>query len=143
MGVHRLCVAKMLLTALLLNLIICLLTDGGTDAKSSPQQGLEDLVEKLESRLRNVETRFQNEKEKLESRLEDMEMKMKFEKTEQAKQKKELEATIKEMERRLLEELEDRLKEEKDALQTGANGLEASMSEEKEGVVSNFAINAV
>merc|ERR1712037_230604 len=47
------------------------------------------------------------------------------------------------MERRLLEELEDRLKEEKDALQTGANGLEASMSEEKEGVVSNFAINAV
>ena len=77
----------MLLTILLLNLALSSLADAGTDAKSSPKkgsEGLENLVEKLESRLRDVEAKFQDEKEKLE----EMEMRMKHKEEEQAKEKK-------------------------------------------------------
>ena len=117
----------MLLKILLLSLVFCL-TYAGTDVKSSPQQGLENLVEKLESRLRDMETRFQDEKEKLESRLEEMEMDMKYEKEEQARQKREVEAKIDEMEGRLMEELKDKMKEEKDELEKKEMGLEVSTS---------------
>merc|ERR1711934_459688 len=62
------CEANMLLAILLLNLV---LTDA---AKSSPKQGesgLEDLVEKLESRLREMELRLK-EKEKTKPFLRDL-----------------------------------------------------------------------
>ena len=85
----------MLLKILLLNLVLCL-TDAGAYAKP----GSNDLVEKLELRLRDMETRMQDEKEK------------------QAKEKKELkEAMIK---------LEDRMKEEKEELGNRVRELEAS-----------------
>ena len=58
----------MLLPFLLLNLGLCL-TSVGADAKSLSNEGLEDLVEKLEFRLREVETRLESkEKEKDESK---------------------------------------------------------------------------
>ena len=60
----------MLLTKLLLSLILCL-AYVGADAESSPKRSLEDwetLVEKLESRLRDVETRVDDEKRKLEAK---------------------------------------------------------------------------
>jgi len=91
----------MLLKILLLGLVFCL-----TGAKCSPQQDLKDLVDKLESRLRNLETKFQDEKEKLETRLE---------------------AKDKEMETRL-EELAENMKEEKDELEKREKRLEAMMS---------------
>ena len=56
----------MLLSILTLNLVFCITS---ADAKSLPKQGLEDLVENLEFRLRDVETRMQGEKEKLELTL--------------------------------------------------------------------------
>ena len=66
----------MLLTILLLNLVLRL-AEAGADAESSPKEGLEggfeNLVEKLEFRLREVETRMQDEKEKLETRLNEKE----------------------------------------------------------------------
>merc|ERR1719278_2390358 len=76
-----------MLTILLMNLFLRL-----TDAKSSPklEGGLENLVEKLEFRLRDVELR-----------LEETEIRMKNENEKQAKEKKELEAKNKEMETRL------------------------------------------
>ena len=87
----------MLLKILLLSFVLSSLTN----AKSSPKLGLDDLenlVDKLvESRLRDMETRMQDDKEK------------------QAKEKKELEAKVKAMEIRL-KELEYSMKEEKDEL---------------------------
>ena len=111
----------MLLKILLLGLVFCL-----TDAKSSPQQDLEDLVEKLESRLRDMETRFQDEKKKLELKLEEMEMEMKHEKDKQANEKKELEEKIAKMETRLMEEFKDKMKQERDELEKNMMELEAS-----------------
>jgi len=119
----------MLLTILLLNLAFSSLADADADAESSPKQGsegLENLVEKLESRLRDVETKFQDEKEKLE----EMEMRMKHKEEEQAKEKKELKGKITEMETRL-EELEDQLKGENDEIEERQGGLKASASEVK------------
>ena len=59
----------MLLTILVLNLLSLTLTD----AKSSPKQGLEDglgsLVEKLESRLRDMETKMQEMEESLRKEI--------------------------------------------------------------------------
>ena len=73
--------AEMLLPILLLNLVLCL-TDAGADAKSSPEpgsEGLENLVEKLESRLRDMEKRLeeteQNNQE-MKRRLEEFAEKM-------------------------------------------------------------------
>ena len=76
----------MLLTTLLLNLL--LLSKAGADAKFSPkhelERDLENLVEKLvESRLRDLETRMQEDKER------------------QATEEKKLEAKIKELEKNL------------------------------------------
>ena len=81
----------MLLAILLLNFVLCL-TDAGADAKSSPEpgsEGLENLVEKLESRLRDMEKRLeeteQNNQE-MKRRLEEFAEKMRtdeFEKREQ------------------------------------------------------------
>merc|ERR1712172_230342 len=71
MGVCCLCEAKMLLKILLLGLVLVL-----TDAKCSPQQDLEDLVEKLESRLRDVETRLMEElKDKVKEEKDELEKK--------------------------------------------------------------------
>ena len=87
---------------MLLVILLLSLTDAEpADAKSSPNLGLEDglgnLVEKLESRLRDLETKMQNGKEK------------------EAKEKKELESRLEakdeEMKTRL-QELEERMKEE-------------------------------
>ena len=79
--------AEMLLPILLLNLVLCL-TDSGADAKSSPEpgsEGLENLVEKLESRLRDMEKRLeeteQNNQE-MKRRLEEFAEKMRTEKDE-------------------------------------------------------------
>ena len=55
----------MLLIILLLSLGVC-----HTDANQDTE-GLENLVEKLEFRLRDMETRMRDEKEKMEVRLED------------------------------------------------------------------------
>ena len=63
----------------------------------------------------------------LESKLREMEIKMEDEKAKEAKEKKELEAKNQEMETRL-EELEDRLKEEKNEMEKTVRGLEASIS---------------
>merc|ERR1711971_500223 len=76
---------------------------------------------KLESRLRDVETRFQDEKKKLELRLEEMEMEMKHEKDKQANEKKELEA---------------KMKEKKDELEK--KGFEASTSKLRLEVAEEF-----
>ena len=58
----------MRLIILLLNLVLSSLTDAGpADAKSSPKldsEGLENLVDELEVRLRAMETRMQDKKEK-------------------------------------------------------------------------------
>ena len=64
----------MLLTILVLNLVLLSLTDAGlADAKSSPKLGLEDglgsLVEKLESRLRDMETKMQEMEESLRKEI--------------------------------------------------------------------------
>ena len=67
----------MLFPILLLNLVLFSLTSTGADAKSSPKQGLEDLVEKLEFRLREVETRLESKEKEIETRLEALEDKMK------------------------------------------------------------------
>ena len=75
----------MLLAILLFNLVLPNLTNAGpADAKHGTQD-LENLVEKLEFRLRDMDTRMQVEKEK------------------QAKEKRDLEAKNKETERRLAE----------------------------------------
>merc|ERR1712212_44196 len=125
MGVRCLCKAKMVLTILLLTLVLSSLTDAGADAESSPKLGLEDLedlVEKLvESRLRDMETRMQNDKEK------------------QAKEKKELEAKIKDMEMRL-EELEDNMKEEKDELEASKLRMEVEEESSRKESASNNAL---
>ena len=121
----------MLLAILLLSLVLLSLTDAGpADAKSSPKQdleGLENLVEKLELRLRDMETKFQGEKEKLE----EMQIRMKHKEEEQAKEKKEIESRLeakdKEMERRL-QELEERIMEEKHEFQRREKIFEASTS---------------
>ena len=83
--------AKMLFPILLLNLVLFSLTSIGADAKSSPKQGLEDLVEKLEFRLREVETRLESKEKEIETRLEALEDKMKEEKEEAKKRERALE----------------------------------------------------
>ena len=86
----------MLLKILILSLVFPSLTNAGADV--TPKQGLEDFknfIEKMvELRLRDIETRMQDEKEKLELRLENMEMKMKNEREKHAKENKELDAQI-------------------------------------------------
>ena len=69
----------MLFAILLLNLVLLCLTDAGADAKSSPKLGLENLVEKLEFRLEEMETEMKNqanEKEKLAAKNKEMETRM-------------------------------------------------------------------
>merc|ERR1711934_985703 len=136
-----LCQAIMLLTILLLNLVLCsLATDAGVDGKSTPNtglEGLEKLEEKLELRLRDMETRMEVEKEKLE-------MRMKYEEERHSKEKKELEAKNKEMETRL-GELEKKMEKEKNTVEKKERGLEAAVSKlrlEMEEVASNCSKNA-
>merc|ERR1712110_129592 len=96
----------MLLTILLLSHVLYLTNAVAADANLRPNQGLENLVEQLEFRLREVETRMQDDREKLE-------MWMKYEKEKEAQEKKELKEA---MEMRLeakKTEMETRL-EEKD-----------------------------
>ena len=116
----------MLLTILLLNLVLLSLTDAGpADAKSSPKQGsegLENLVEKLELRLRDMETKFQ-----------DMEKRMKHKEEEHAEERMELKAKNKEMETRL-HELEDRTKEEHAEIEKGQRAFKASTSKLRDKV---------
>ena len=89
----------MLLKILILSLVFPSLTNAGADV--TPNQGFEDFknfIEKMvELRLRDIETRMQDEKEKLELRLENMEMKMKHEREKHAKENNELDAQIKEI----------------------------------------------
>lgn len=133
----------MLLTILLLNLFLRL-TDASADAKSSPEQSLEGLVEKLEFRLREMELR-----------LEDTDMRMKKENEKQAQEKKELEAKNKEMERRLeakdkemerrLAELEKKMKEEKYELEremeASTSKLRKEVEDSEESLRTEFASN--
>ena len=115
----------MQLGILLLSLILSCLVVAHTDAESSPKPGLEglqNLVEKLEFRLKDVKTRMEDEKNILEFRLEEMEMKM--------KQKDE---KLKEMQTRL-EDLEVEMKKEKDKSEKRER-LEASISKEGKGVL--------
>merc|ERR1712212_1074572 len=66
MGALPVCEAKMLLTILLFNLVLCL-----THAGASPKPGsnaLESLVEKLESRLRDMEIRLEETEARLEAK---------------------------------------------------------------------------
>merc|ERR1712130_247618 len=103
-----LCEAKMLLIIVLLNFMLCLIT--GVDAHSTQKsglEGLENLEQKLESRLRDMETR--------------MEVRMDYEEERNAKEKKELEAKIKELEARV-DELEDEIKEEKEKSEKRESG---------------------
>ena len=101
----------MLLTILLLSLGLGLCyTDANQDT-----EGLENLVKKLEFRLRDMETRMRDEKEKMEVRLEEMEMKLTNENEKLAKEKKDVE--------RRLENLEDKMKEDEQE-----RGMEASTS---------------
>ena len=79
--------ANMLLSILILNLVLSLTW---ADAKSSPKQGLEDLVENLEFRLRDVETRLESKEKEMEA-LED---KMKEEKDASEKREMELKASM-------------------------------------------------
>ena len=126
---------------------------------------MENLVEKLEFRLRDVETRMQDENEKLEMKLQD-------EKEKCAKEKKELkemvtamevrlEANNKEMEARLeakdkqmetrLKELEEKMRKEKDEFEKRERRLEASVSKLRSEVeeslrkemASNYSTNAL
>ena len=53
----------MLLTITLLKLVL-ILNYAAADAKTAPKAGLENLVEKLEFRLMDVETRMEDEKGK-------------------------------------------------------------------------------
>jgi len=146
----------MLLKILLLNLVLCL-TNADADAESSPLPSMEDwenFVEKLKFRLRDMETRMEDEKEKLEMRIKDGEEK-------HAKEKNELEVKIKEMETKLeakdkemetrleakdkeigrrLDELEDKLVEEQDELGKRESGLEASIFKPKKEVDSEVAL---
>ena len=123
----------MLLTILLLNLVLLDLPYVGADARSSPKQSLEgsleNLVKKLESRLRDLEIEIQDDKEKQKLRLKENEKRIKWEKEKHAKEKKELEdrleAKDKEVETRL-QELADKTREEKDELE---RKLKASISE--------------
>ena len=104
----------MLLIILLLSLVLCSLTNSGASAKSSPKQclegSLENLVEKLESRLRDMEIRLEETETRLESK--DKEMKMRLEQNNQETAKQ-------------LEELEDKAKEE---MENKEKQFEASIS---------------
>merc|ERR1711990_548639 len=110
----------MLLTILLPNFVLLSLTDAGpADAKSSPKlgsEGLENLVEKLELRLRDMETKF-----------EEMEKWTKHKEEEQAEENKKLKAKNKEMETRL-QELEEKTEKEKDETEKREKGSKASTS---------------
>ena len=122
----------MLLTILLLNLLLLLsLSDAGADAKFSPkhdlERDLENLVEKLvQSRLRELETRMREEKEKQAKEEKKLEAKIK-------EQEKNLETKGQEMDRRV-KELEDKMKEEK-------YELEASKLRMKEDGLAEFCKN--
>ena len=95
----------MLQTILLLNIVLYL---SNADAKSTQEQGCEDLENLVENLL---ETKMQSEREKLEIRFKEMEKEMK-EKIQELETR--LESKDKEMERRL-EELKDSMKEEREA----------------------------
>ena len=115
----------MQLGILVLGFILSRVIVAHTDAESSPQlglEGLQNLVEKLESRLRDVETRMQEEKYILEFRLEEMEMTMKHKDGKQ-----------KEMQTKL-EELEAERKKDKDELEKRER-LEAPISTAKKRMV--------
>jgi len=73
MGVHCLFLAKMLLPILLLNLIF---SQVGADEKLAPKQSLENLVEQLELRLREMELRHEKEKKELETKDKEMEARL-------------------------------------------------------------------
>ena len=126
----------MLLTILLLSLGLGLCyTDANQDT-----EGLENLVEKLQFRLRDMETRMRDEKEKMEVRLEEMEMKLKNENEKLAKEKKGM--------GRRLENLEDKMKEEKDTLErrteTSTSNLRMEVEEPlRKEMASNYSHNNV
>merc|ERR1712233_139217 len=122
MGVHCLCETRMLLKILLLTLLSSFADAGEAEAKQG-SEGFENLVEKLESGLRDVEKKFEDAKEKLEQ----MEIRMKEKEEEEDKEKKELKAKLQEIETRL-EELEANKKEwEKEEKE---KGLDASTSKQ-------------
>merc|ERR1712192_143772 len=73
MGVHCLSLAKMLLPILLLNLIF---SQVGADEKLAPKQSLENLVDQLELRLREMELRHEKEKKELETKDKEMEARL-------------------------------------------------------------------
>ena len=116
----------MLLPILLLNLVLRL-----TDAKSSPAEdlegGLENLVEKLEFRLRDKETRMQEEKEKGANEKKELKEMVKAMEAKNKEMEARLEAKDKEMETRL-QELEEKMRKEKDELEKMERRLEASVS---------------
>merc|ERR1712032_8019 len=93
--------AKMLLTILLLNIVLYL---SNADAKSTQEQGCEDLENLVENLL---ETKMQSERERMELRLKEMEKNMK-EKIQELETR--LESKDKEM-----EEFKDNMKEEREA----------------------------
>lgn len=102
----------MLLMLLLLGLgLHPSLTDAGADAESSQKQCLEDLEALLESRLGEMVTRMQDEKEKqateFEAKIKEMEARL--ESKDQA-----METKLEEMEKRMKENLELRLREEQE-----------------------------
>ena len=101
----------MLPAILLLNLVLCLI-DAGADASPKPgSEDLENLVGKLESRLRLMETRLeeteQNNQE-MKRRLEELEDKMKTEKDELEKREQETKASTS----KLKMEVEESLRKE-------------------------------
>ena len=105
----------MLLTIFILNLVRCSFANASTDAKSSPKQelgGLENLVEKLEMRMKYGEERQAKEKKELEAKIRDLETR--------------LETKDKEIETRLMEKLTYEMKKKKDESEKREKGLEPS-----------------
>ena len=101
----------MLPAILLLNLVLCL-TDAGADASPKPgSEDLENLVGKLESRLRHMETRLeeteQNNQE-MKRRLKELEDKMRTEKDELERREQETKASTS----KLKMEVEESLRKE-------------------------------
>jgi len=137
-----------MLTILLLNLALLNLPYVGADARSSPKQSLEgsleNLVKKLESRLRDLEIEIQDDKEKQKLRLKENEKRIKSEKEKHAKEKKELEdrleAKDKEVETRL-QELADKTRELERKLKASISELRMEVKEEsfKKESASNFS----
>ena len=129
----------MLLTTLLLNLVFLSLT-AGADAKTSPKEGWEDLVKRLELRLRELETRMEDENERKAQAMKELEeaMEMRLE-AEKKEMKARLEAKDEEMESRL-EELEEKMKKEKEESEVSMSKLEESLRKE---MASNCSKNAL